>query len=155
MNSVNWPIDTTNQPMINQLFITSHFRQWSWLIPWVFGLSVIAFIGSIIGVWFVLIRLPEDYLTRDDVPEPNDTHRSAGWLIRKIAKNLGGMVFLIAGMVMLFTPGQGILSVLVGITMLDFPGKRKLIRKILTRPRVLKAINKLRNRSNVPPLRVR
>ena len=141
--------------MINQLFITSNFRQWSWLIPWVFGLSVIAFIGSIIGVWFVLIRLPEDYLTRDSVPELNDSRRSAGWLMRKIAMNFAGLIFLFAGIVMLFTPGQGILSILVGITMMDFPGKRKLIRKILARPKVLKAINKLRKRSNVPPLRVR
>ena len=129
-----------------------HFSQWSWLIPWLFVLSVVAFIGSIIGVWFVLIRLPEDYLTREREPLSNGPRRSLGQLTRKITLNVAGVVFLLAGIVMLLTPGQGILSIFVGITLTDFPGKRKLVRRILARPKVLNAINKLRKKSNKPPL---
>ena len=54
---------------------------------------------------------------------------------------------------MLFTPGQGILSIIVGIELVEFPGKQKLIRKMLAQPKILKAINKLRTKAHKPPLR--
>ena len=129
-----------------------HFSQWRWLVPWLFGFSVLVFFGSIVGVWFVLIRLPEDYLTRESKPESNGPRRPLLRLLRKIVMNILGVGFLLAGLVMLLTPGQGILSIFVGITLMDFPGKKILIRRILTQPRVLNAINKLRAKSDKPPL---
>jgi len=139
--------------MIEQFLNKIQFGQWSWLVPWLFGISVIAFIGSIVGVWIVLIRLPEDYLVRERAPESVGLHRPLKRLIRKIIKNMAGVGFLIAGIGMLFTPGQGILCIVVGITLMDFPGKKKLIRKILAYPKVLNAVNKLRTKAHKPPLR--
>ena len=49
-------------------------------------------------------------------------------------------------------PGQGILTILLGIMLLDFPGRRKLEHKLVSRPQVLKTINKLRHRFGKPPL---
>jgi len=49
-------------------------------------------------------------------------------------------------------PGQGILTILLGIIMLDIPGKRPLEAKIIQRPAVLSAANKLRLRWDKPPL---
>ena len=51
-------------------------------------------------------------------------------------------------------PGQGLLTILLGIMLLDFPGRRKLEVKILSRPQVFKAINKLRHRFGKPPLKL-
>ena len=53
---------------------------------------------------------------------------------------------------MLFTPGPGILSLLVGVILCDFPGKRMVERKIIARPRVLSMINRIRARYNRPLL---
>lgn len=131
------------------------FGEWSWLLPWIFALSLIVFIGSIIGVWIVLVRLPEDYLTHDRHDrafEVNLSKIKIGHLVNVIVRNVAGFTFLGVGIVMLLTPGQGILSMIVGITLIDFPGKRKLILKILTQPKVLKAINKLRQKAHKPPL---
>ena len=36
--------------------------------------------------------------------------------------------------------------------MLDFPGKRRLERRLIGRPRILRSINRLRARFNRPPL---
>ena len=48
-------------------------------------------------------------------------------------------------------PGQGILTVVVGILLMDFPGKKRLERRIIGIPRVLEAINRLRrNRGREP-----
>lgn len=141
--------------MIEKLLNKINFDQWRWLVPWLFGLSGIVFIGSIIVGWIVLVRLPEDYLTRD---QPAQIYRSKSKLVNlviKVVKNLVGLGFLFLGVVMLLTPGQGILSIVVGIVLVDYPGKRKLIRKIVAYPKVLKAINKLREKANKPPLATR
>jgi len=49
-------------------------------------------------------------------------------------------------------PGQGILTILIGVMLLNFPGKRRLERWLVSRPRVLPVINGLRARFGKPPL---
>jgi hypothetical protein len=49
-------------------------------------------------------------------------------------------------------PGQGLLTVLLGVMLLDFPGKSRLEQKLLSRPSIVNAINKLRARFKKPPL---
>jgi len=49
-------------------------------------------------------------------------------------------------------PGQGFLTILLGLIMLDIPGKRPLEARIIKRPSILSAINKFRARYNKPPL---
>jgi hypothetical protein len=53
---------------------------------------------------------------------------------------------------MLFTPGQGIVTILIGLVLVDLPGKRALERWMVGRPRVLAAINRLRAKYGHPPL---
>jgi hypothetical protein len=65
-----------------------------------------------------------------------------------------GFVLLAAGIAMLVLPGQGILTMLIGISLVDFPGKRQLERKLIGQPAVLNAINKMRQRFGQPPLTV-
>ena len=69
-----------------------------------------------------------------------------------IAKNLLGAVMVIAGVVMLFTPGQGVLSLLLGVSLLDVPGKRALERRIIEQPAVARLINSMRAKAHQPPL---
>ena len=69
-----------------------------------------------------------------------------------IVKNVVGAVFLIAGFLMLFLPGQGVLTMLIGISMLDFPGKRKIEAKLIGQPTVLNVINSMRKKCGKPPL---
>jgi hypothetical protein len=49
-------------------------------------------------------------------------------------------------------PGQGMLTVLIGFVLIDLPGKRRLERKLVGRPRILRAINRLRKRFGSPRL---
>jgi len=39
--------------VFEQLLNWIHFSHWSWLLPWLFGLSVVVFIGSIIVGWLI------------------------------------------------------------------------------------------------------
>jgi hypothetical protein len=72
----------------------------------------------------------------------------------KVAKNVLGLALVGLGLLLSLpgVPGQGILTVLIGLILLDFPGKRALERRLVTRPAVLHAINRLRARFNRPPM---
>ena len=69
-----------------------------------------------------------------------------------IGKNLIGYVFVVAGIIMLMLPGQGILTIVIGITLLDFPGKYRLERWVVSRRPVLRSINWVRRRAKRGPL---
>ena len=71
-----------------------------------------------------------------------------------VAKNVAGVVLVLLGLVMALPgiPGQGILTMIVGITLIDFPGKRGLERRMIGRPRILRSINRLRARFHRAPL---
>ena len=64
-----------------------------------------------------------------------------------IGKNVLGAIFVVAGLIMLVLPGQGIFTILIGIMLLDFPGKYRLERWIVARRPVLQSINWLRQRA--------
>src|SRR4029079_1340676 len=119
---------------------------------WLTALSVVFFIGTLIAIPFILVRLSADYFdVRVPRPWMEDRHpilRVAGHVI----KNVAGAVFVFAGFLMLFLPGQGVLTMLIGISMLDFPGKRKIEAKLIGQPTVLSVINSLRKRRGKPPL---
>lgn len=117
-----------------------------------FVLSIVGFIGSLIAIPFILVRLPADYF-HDKTARPwMRDHHPVLRLVGHIVKNVVGAVLLLAGFAMLFLPGQGILTMLIGISFLDFPGKRRLERKLIGQPTVLHAINALREKFDKPPL---
>jgi hypothetical protein len=121
------------------------------LIAWLGGLSVLTFFGTIAGVPVFLIALPHDYLLGTAPP------RSAAWptpmrWIYRIGKNLAGWLFLIAGLLMLVLPGQGLLTIFAGLVLSDVPGKRRILRAILGREPVFDRVNRLREKAGKPPL---
>ena len=114
--------------------------------------SVIGFIGSLVAIPWILIRLPSDYF---DMRVPRywmKDHHPVLRTIGLIVKNIAGSIFLIAGFLMLFLPGQGLLTMLIGISFMDFPNKRKLEARIVGQPVFLKAINAMRQKFNKLPL---
>jgi hypothetical protein len=123
------------------------------LIWWVSIGSLAMLVGGIIAVPILLARLPSDYFARP-VPPPA-SGRGRHPLLRaslRAIKNLLGAVLLAAGIAMLILPGQGVLTILLGLSLLEFPGKRRLEIAIVRRPAVRKAIDWIRARRGRPPL---
>lgn len=117
-------------------------------------LSIVFFVGSLIAIPFILVRLPADFFDIR-VPRPwMANHHPVLRVIGHLVKNVVGAIFLFAGFLMLFLPGQGILTILIGVSMLDFPGKRKLEAKMIGQPAVLNVINGMREKFGKPPLTV-
>lgn len=115
-------------------------------------LSIVFFVGSLIAIPFILVRLPADFFDIR-VPRPwMEDHHPVLRVMGHLVKNVVGAIFLFAGFLMLFLPGQGILTMLIGISMLDFPGKRKVEAKLIGQPAVLHALNGMREKFGKPPL---
>ena len=71
-----------------------------------------------------------------------------------ILKNLFGLILFIAGIAMLFTPGQGLLTVFIGLMLMDFPGKRRLELWVIRRPAIRKAFDWIRSKAGRKPLQL-
>jgi hypothetical protein len=124
------------------------------MLIWLTALSMVFFVGTLIAIPFILVRLPADYF---DIRVPRtwmEDHHPVLRLFGHIVKNVVGAIFVFAGFLMLFLPGQGVLTMLIGISMLDFPGKRKIEATLIGQPTVLSVINSMRQKFNKPPLRL-
>lgn len=117
-------------------------------------LFLISFFLSLGIVSFVLVKLPADYFSESN--ERKFLHNSSRWtrIIGLVGKNLLGVILVLIGILLSIpgVPGQGLLTILLGVMLLDFPGKRDLERKIVCRQKVRDAIDRLRQRFGKPPL---
>ena len=112
-------------------------------------------VASVVMLPVILVRLPADYFVREE-PSPaswRQRHPIMRWMLR-VLKNLCGVLLFVAGVVMLVTPGQGILTILIGVGLIDLPGKRRLELWLVRRPLVLGTINWLRQKSRQPPVQL-
>jgi hypothetical protein len=133
--------------------------EWLRALNWyeALGLSVvlfcIGFFGSIAFVSWVVVRMPVTYFQTGHnhvfLPERHPILRWTG----RIVKNLVGVLLVGIGIILSLpgVPGQGILTILIGVMLLDFPGKRWLEQKLVSRPMVFRAVNRLRERWGRPP----
>jgi hypothetical protein len=96
-------------------------------------------------------RLPVDYFAHDCVAP--STPRTLPHLTLRALKNTVGAVLLVAGLLMLVLPGQGLLTMLVGFVLVEFPGKRRLERAIARRPAVRAFLDDVRRRRGAPAFR--
>ncbi len=122
------------------------FDTWKW---WLLGGSALVFVVSLLVIPVIVVYLPDDYFVR---PRRPFAKRGLWALPGLIVKNMIGTLLLTAGIIMIFTPGQGLLSIVVGFALLDFPGKRSLERRLIGRPVILKTVNALRRKAGRNPL---
>lgn len=127
---------------------------------WALSAGVMAawVVALVVCLWVVhrfLITIPPDYFSEHHprLDRWRDLHPALRWAWL-VGKNLIGGVLIVAGIIMLVTPGQGILTLLLGLSLVDLPGKRALERRIVERPTVLKVINQMRIRAGREPLRL-
>ncbi|MCI1278230.1 MAG: PGPGW domain-containing protein [Nitrospira sp.] len=122
------------------------------VLIWFAVSSVFMFVGTLIAIPVILMRLPADYFDVR-IPRPwMENHNPVLRLIGHVVKNVVGAIFLFAGFLMLFLPGQGVLTMLIGLSLIEFPGKRRVEAKIVGQSTVLSTINAMRARFDKPPL---
>ena len=118
------------------------------------GIFVVTFAVNLAIVSWILVKIPADYFRSSNT---STFLQDRSPLIRGLAivgKNLLGVLLVLLGVVLSIpgVPGQGLLTILLGVMLLDFPGRRRFECWLVNRPTVLKAVNKLRHRFSKPPL---
>ena len=126
---------------------------WRGVLIWAL-IFVGTFFINLAIVSFILVKIPANHFSKTRKTTfwsgPHPMLHAAG----VVGKNIGGLLLVAIGIVLSLpgVPGQGLLTVLLGIMLLDFPGKHRLEQKLLSRPSIVNAINKLRGRFGKDPL---
>jgi hypothetical protein len=104
--------------------------------------------GSLAIVLRIVLALPADYFEVDQAPRTR-------WTVSRLARNLIGVLLIGLGTILAIpgVPGQGVLTILVGLFLVDFPRRRELEQALARRPGVLATLNQLRTRFQRAPLR--
>ena len=122
-------------------------------LVWLGTLSFVIFIFSLLTIKWLVALIPSDYF----IQKNNSKFRSnypIFWLASIIIKNLIGYTLIIGGILMLVLPGQGLFTIFIGLMLSNYPGKFYIERKFIAIPSVLKTINWLRKKSNIPSIRI-
>lgn len=136
-------------------FLTDFFLALTWrkILLWA-AIFLVSFFANLGIVTWILVKLPADHFSKS-----RKTKFWAGprpWIhaAKVIGKNIGGVLLVALGIVLSLpgVPGQGLLTVLLGIMLLDFPGRHRLEQKLLSKPSIVNSINKLRGRFGKKPL---
>ena len=101
----------------------------------------------LLSPWLVA-RLPADYFSSPRAPLASRGLRRLALLA---LRNVAGLAFAAIGLVMLVTPGPGLVGILLGLSLCEFPGKHALLVRLASRPDVFRSLNWLRRRGDAPP----
>jgi hypothetical protein len=117
------------------------------------AIAIGVFLLSAAAGMIVVIGLPPDHFVRAAPVETSRRHPVLRILLVVVKNSLGALLLLL-GLVMAvpLVPGPGLVFILLGIGLLDFPGKRSLERRLLRFPHVLASVNSLRSRLGRPPI---
>lgn len=119
-------------------------------------LFVITAVGSLLAVGWIIVNIPADYFARKDPPPMfAGRHPIIRWVLI-ILKNLLGYFLIALGVILSLpgVPGQGLLTMFIGIMLLDFPGRKRFERWLVSRRSVLSGINRIRAKWGREPLQV-
>ena len=120
---------------------------------WAAGIFLLTFTISLAIFGGLVVALPADYFVEQRPRFWADRHPVLRWLAI-IGKNLLGVALIVVGLLLSLPgiPGQGLLTIIVGVMLLDVPGKQRLVRLVAKRRGVLRNINRLRSWFGRPPL---
>lgn len=129
---------------------------WAWLsrsvVLFVAG-YVIATGAALLILIVMLAVLPATYF-QDGIPAQSRRRRGVVSVLVRLVKNALGLVLIVLGVLLSLPaiPGQGVLTMLIGVMLVDFPGKRPLEQKLVALPHVLETMNRIRAWLGRPPL---
>lgn len=112
------------------------------------ALSLLLLTVTVLATPWLVAKLPADYFRIYRTPV---SQRGLLRMSLALMRNLAGLTLMILGIIMLVTPGPGLVVFLVGLSVSEFRGKYRLLRKLAARPRILASLNYLRQLKSRPP----
>ncbi len=124
-------------------------------LPWLAAGSLASLVLVAVAVPIIVIELPADYFARRDRSQfPFHDRHPLLFVPLLVVKNLAAVTCIVIGAALLLLPGQGLLTILVGVLLLDFPGKYRLERWLVSRRRILHLFNRIRERAGRAPFHI-
>lgn len=121
-------------------------------LEWMGLLSAATFLVSLLLIPFLISRASAGYfLTHPTIVEQRHKRHPAIALVIKIIRNGLGGFLCFAGVIMLFLPGQGLLTILIGVSLLDVPGRQQVLNLLIHRRSIQRALNWIRKKTGRPP----
>lgn len=135
--------------------MTDSLWQYQQIFIWLGIISLLTFVISLLALPWLVARIPEDYFLHSKRrPAPFKQSHPLARLILLICKNILGAALITGGIIMLFIPGQGLLTIAMGLLLMDYPGKFQVEQRMVQNENVLNGLNWLRARAKTEPLRV-
>jgi hypothetical protein len=117
------------------------------------GLSTFTLLASLFITPWLVVRIPADYFSPSAKhPQLFANRHSAVRTLLVIGKNVLGVIFVFMGVLMLVLPGQGVLTILAGLVLIDFPGRRRVLERLVSLHTVHRSLNWIRARAGKEPL---
>ena len=124
------------------------YLKWDVLEPilqWLGLFSLFTFAISLAVIPWLISRLPTDYFVRhsssSQAKNTKIRFRGSCWFV---VRNLVGGILFLAGVAMLFLPGQGFLTIVIGISLMTFPGKHRFLATLTRRAAVQNGLDWIR-----------
>lgn len=140
------------QKMVYETAMIDLFTQYESVFIWLSFLSLVVFLGSLAALPWLVGRLPSGYFLNPAANRAGAGKRQTHILVLCLRNGLGAAVFLM-GIVMLFIPGQGILTMVAGLVIMEFPGKSSAILYFVRFEKVRRGLNWLRRKKGKPSLK--
>lgn len=121
------------------------------IFTWITVLSAVTFIVSLLAIPWLIGSLSPDCFLRLSRKKQVLTPFSPWRILLTGLQNILGLLLLFAGIAMLFLPGQGLLTIIIGALLLSFPGKQKLIGALVSRPGMQRSMDWIRKKRKKPP----
>jgi len=118
---------------------------------WLGIVSSLIFLISLLSIGWLVSLIPSDYFINRKESKFKLNYPVA-WIVSAVIKNIFGYILILGGILMLILPGQGLITIFIGLLLSNYPGKYSIEKRIIATPKILKSINWLRKRSNEPPL---
>lgn len=124
--------------------------QYGSIITWLGIISTFTFFLSLLIIPWITCRLDKNFFLHLHEHTKKEDEHPAIFILLKLLRYLVGSLLLFAGILMLFLPGQGILTMIIGISLLDFPGKRRLVDGVLQLSPIQNSLNWIRAKGDKP-----
>ncbi len=132
---------------MDHLITTQLFQN---IIQWFAITSLTTFLLSLLLIPLIISKLSVHCFVQI-TPRTREFRFSAWKLMLCVLRNVVGILLLLAGIAMLFLPGQGILTILISLLLLSFPGKQKLFNYLIHKPAIQRSLDWVRKKSGTHP----
>ena len=126
-------------------------------------ITTVTSIVYFVVITYIITQLDKRYFLRKNIDLKNNgkddgTEKSHSTLMSsgvnylvEITKIIAGVCLLVSGIIMLVLPGQGLITMLIGLSLLPFPGKNRMEQNLLSQKSVRSSLNWIRIKANKEP----